>query len=107
MLLLKFLILACVPSVLCFRTLEERQPSNDILWHTEQWAYNGFSDGNADGWLGVPYAQAPLGALRFKPPVAFDPNALVTQEVRGAREFGKACVQGVSKILCALNEPCI
>lgn len=40
-------------------------------------------------WKGVPYAKAPVGALRWKPPV--DPDAWTT--TRTTQQFGNACVQ--------------
>lgn len=40
-------------------------------------------------WKGIPYAKAPVGALRWKPPV--DPDAWTT--TRAAKAFAPACVQ--------------
>ncbi|MGW0717763.1 carboxylesterase/lipase family protein [Streptomyces sp. NPDC002778] len=42
--------------------------------------------------LGIPYAEAPVGALRWKEPRPVRP----WQGVRGARDFGNKCVQGAS-----------
>ncbi|MCB2254983.1 carboxylesterase family protein [Pseudomonas chlororaphis] len=41
-------------------------------------------------WLGIPYAQPPVGALRWMPPV--DPVAWTG--VRAAQQFGHSCAQG-------------
>lgn len=41
-------------------------------------------------WLGVPYAQPPVGTLRWMPPV--DPTPWTT--ARAAQQFGHACAQG-------------
>ncbi|WP_328869863.1 carboxylesterase family protein [Streptomyces sp. NBC_00287] len=42
--------------------------------------------------LGIPYAEAPVGELRWKEPKKVRP----WQGVRGARDFGNKCVQGAS-----------
>ena len=44
--------------------------------------------------LGIPYAQPPVGNLRWRPPAALQPWA----GVRPATQFGYACFQPVSKI---------
>ncbi|MCO6849743.1 carboxylesterase family protein, partial [Pseudomonas aeruginosa] len=52
----------------------------------------GVDDGAATGtyyWKGVPFAQAPVGALRWQPPA--EPKAW--EGVREARQFGNACLQ--------------
>ncbi|MBC3468207.1 carboxylesterase family protein [Pseudomonas sp. RW10S2] len=41
-------------------------------------------------WLGIPYAQPPVGALRWMPPA--DPIAWA--DVRSAQQFGHSCAQG-------------
>ncbi|WP_097304049.1 carboxylesterase/lipase family protein [Pseudomonas chlororaphis] len=41
-------------------------------------------------WLGIPYAQPPVGALRWMPPV--DPASWTG--VRAAQQFGHSCAQG-------------
>ncbi len=49
----------------------------------------GVAQTDTDAYLGVPYAQAPVGALRWRPPVA--PSAW--EGVRPATRFGAACLQ--------------
>lgn len=52
----------------------------------------GVDDGAASGtyfWKGVPFAQPPVGALRWQPPL--EPTAW--QGERDARQFGSACLQ--------------
>lgn len=54
---------------------------------------NGLDHSASNGvyaWLGVPYAQAPVGALRWMPPV--DPTSWAG--VRVAQKFGHSCAQG-------------
>ena len=93
LLLLPNLVLA-LPHVL--EAKRQAVTSNEVLWNTAQWTYNGLRNGSIEAWLGVPYAQPPVGNLRFKAPVAFDPNAPVTAEVRSAQAYGKVCPQTVS-----------
>ena len=45
---------------------------------------------NMDAWLGIPYAQPPVGDLRWQAPQAVKP----WQGVRDATSFGNRCVQG-------------
>jgi carboxylesterase type B len=55
-------------------------------------------------WLGIPYAQPPLGTLRFKAPLF--PKA--SREVRDASQFGNACPQPLSNSLgAAIGEDCL
>ena len=52
-------------------------------------AFRGTTDGDVRVWRGIRYAEAPVGSLRWKPPVA-PPDA--PSEV-AATEFGASCVQ--------------
>lgn len=60
---------------------------------------------NTDKWLGIPFAQPPVGNLRFKAPVA------ITNPPRGvqnATQFGDACPQRPSDSLGApFSEDCL
>ncbi|ODT80221.1 MAG: hypothetical protein ABS76_17405 [Pelagibacterium sp. SCN 64-44] len=47
--------------------------------------YRGLRDGSGDRFLGIRYAESPLGALRFRPPVPHENRGLVD-----ARQFGFA-----------------
>ena len=56
-------------------------------------------------WLGIPFAQPPIGNLRFKAPVAI---TNVSRDVQQAVEFGNACPQEPSDSLGApLSEDCL
>jgi para-nitrobenzyl esterase len=61
----------------------------------------GSAQGNVSVFKGIPYAQPPVGAMRWKAPVAF-PAWL---GVRKATEFGPACVQPHSKIASIYSNP--
>lgn len=53
----------------------------------------GVNEGGVDVFRGVPYAQAPTGRLRWRPPVAAQP----WRGVRDATRFGPACHQPPSR----------
>ncbi|VDB95965.1 unnamed protein product [Peniophora sp. CBMAI 1063] len=53
-------------------------------------AFRGSSDNGSDVFLGVPYAQPPVGRLRFVTPQAITTR---TSGIRNALQFGNACPQ--------------
>ena len=58
-----------------------------------------------DRWLGIPYAQPPVGDLRFKAPVAIKQPFHAVQD---ALAFGNACPQPVTASLgAAIAEDCL
>ena len=65
----------------------------------------GTIEGSAQGTVrvfkGIAYAQPPIGALRWKPPVALPP----WQGVRKATAFGPACVQPKSSVVSIYANP--
>lgn len=61
----------------------------------------GKTAGKIDMFKGIPYAQAPTGALRWKPPVAFP----AWTGVRAAAKFGAACIQPKSLPLSIYTNP--
>ncbi|KAI0267680.1 alpha/beta-hydrolase [Gloeopeniophorella convolvens] len=65
--------------------------------------FRGLTTNGTDRWLGIPFAQAPVGSLRFKAPVA------ITQPVEGvqdALQFGHACPQP-SSAGAPMGEDCL
>lgn len=70
-------------------------PSQDgpMVRQTLAGKVEGVDDGAVSGthfWKGIPFAQAPVGPLRWAPPV--DPVAW--DGVRAAQQFGQSCAQG-------------
>ncbi len=63
---------------------------------------------NATGlehWLGIPFAEAPVGSLRFKAPLPFTKHSAAVQN---ASTFGNACPQAPSNNLGApQSEDCL
>ena len=61
---------------------------------TQGGALQGSAEGNLRVFRGIPYAQPPVGALRWKPPLPADR----WNGVRDATEFGSACFQPGAKL---------
>ncbi|CAE6473900.1 unnamed protein product [Rhizoctonia solani] len=59
---------------------------------------------NQDIFQGIPFAQPPVGSLRFKPPVAWVPSA--TPSTINATALGPSCYQGTSTI-SLVSEDCL
>jgi para-nitrobenzyl esterase len=64
-------------------------------------AVQGGVQGDVRIFKGIPYAQPPVGAMRWKAPVALP----AWQGVRKATEFGPACVQPHSKAVSIYSNP--
>lgn len=59
----------------------------------------------SDAWLGIPFAQPPIGSLRFKAPL---PITQPSETIQNASQFGDACPQPPSSILGAnMSENCL
>ena len=68
--------------------------------------FRGVANSNrTDAWLGIPFAQPPIGPLRFKAPL---PITQPSQVIQDASRFGDACPQPPSSTLGAnMSENCL
>lgn len=64
-----------------------------VLIDTPIGKIEGLVEGSLNVFKGIPYAQAPLGAARWKPPVPVTPWT----GVKMAKQFGDACIQPTRK----------
>ena len=80
--------------------------SSSLVAKTNVGTFQGVSVANGtERWLGIPFAQPPLGKLRFKAPQAIkSPKTGITD----ASNFGNACPQPLSSSLGApVGEDCL
>jgi para-nitrobenzyl esterase len=66
--------------------------TNPLVVYTDEGAVRGVRTNGVDGFLGIPYAAAPVGALRWRPP---QPAAYWTG-VRAATHYGNRCPAAAS-----------
>lgn len=93
-------------SAFCLFLAAFAAPPASLVVRTTAGTFKGFSAANGtEKWLGVPFAQPPVGPLRFKAPV---PITNAPQAVKDASTFGNACPQVPSDSLGApLSEDCL
>ncbi|KAH9932051.1 alpha/beta-hydrolase [Epithele typhae] len=79
---------------------------NPLVAHTTSGTFSGSTTSTGqDRWLGIPFAQPPLGSLRFKAPV---PVMNPEPGVRNATVFGDACPQLPSSVSgVPISEDCL
>src|SRR5690349_17233333 len=71
---------------------------------TETGPVRGMQSADGRSFLGIPYAAAPVGSLRWKPPAA----AARWRSVRDATSFGSSCPQPATPFgLASQNEDCL
>ncbi|KAF9441832.1 alpha/beta-hydrolase, partial [Macrolepiota fuliginosa MF-IS2] len=66
--------------------------------------FRGTSVANVDEWLGIPFAQPPVGQLRFKAPVAITEHS---SAIKDASSFGNACPQIPADLGAPMSEDCL
>lgn len=59
---------------------------------------------NVDKWFGIPFAQPPVGELRFKAPVAITERS---SALKNATTFGNACPQPPANLGAPMSEDCL
>ncbi|KAF8123482.1 alpha beta-hydrolase [Boletus edulis] len=94
---------ACLFGAASHRTVLA-DPSLDVTLTSG--TFRGVTNSNGtDAWLGIPFAQPPIGPFRFKAPV---PISRPCQGIQDASQFGDACPQPPSSILGAnMSENCL
>lgn len=75
---------------------------NLLVQTTEGWV-QGFADGPAQTWAGIPYAAPPTGSLRWRPPEPPTPWV----GVRDTTRFAEECPQLISAVEVEGNEDCL
>lgn len=88
--------------LLCLLTTTTSAANLDIRLSTG--TFRGTSVAGVERWLGIPFAQPPVGPLRFKAPV---PITKRSSEVKDASTFGNACPQPSADLGAPISEDCL
>jgi len=80
---------AALAALLSFSTIASTAPTSGPSVTSSQGTFLGSSLANTDSFKGIPFAQPPVGDLRFAPPVATTENL----GVRDATQYGFSCPQ--------------
>ncbi|KAJ7037859.1 alpha/beta-hydrolase [Mycena alexandri] len=82
------------------------EPGEPLVVSLQTGTFRGVSTGKGtEEWLGIPFAEPPIGPLRFKAPV---PIAKPFEGIRNASSFGNACPQRENRWLGAkVAEDCL
>ena len=79
--------------------------STPLLVDLRTGSFQGVStDNGTERWLGIPFAQPPVGALRFKAPSAITQPA---RSVQNASTFKNACPQLPGTLGAPIGEDCL
>ena len=76
----------------------------DIHLHTGTFRGSLTPDGDVEKWLGIPFAEPPVGELRFKAPVALTKHS---SALRNATTFGDSCPQPRGNLGAPISEDCL
>ena len=85
-----------------------QQGGKEPIVETVQGLLRGAKDGDVESFKGIPYASAPIGAFRWRPPQP----AVVWNGIRDATKFGADCAQAgwprnADKIAAGSSEDCL
>ena len=79
--------------------------SNNLVINTTSGPFQGVLTTNGtERWLGIPFAQSPVGSLRFKAPT---PIITAPTAVQDASSFGNACPQRPADLGAPMSEDCL
>ncbi|EJD06597.1 alpha/beta-hydrolase [Fomitiporia mediterranea MF3/22] len=102
------MLLQSILVVLCsslFGVIPSKAAPNRLVINTTSGSFQGVLTTNGtEHWLGIPYAQSPVGSLRFKAPV---PISKPPQGIQAASAFGNACPQPPSDLGAPIGEDCL
>lgn len=97
--------LATLHSLACLVLFVSGALSSSLEIQTTSGIFKGATSSGVDSWLGIPFAQPPVGDLRFKAP---RPIVSASGDVKNATAFGNACPQVPSDSLGApISEDCL
>ncbi|TFK35561.1 alpha/beta-hydrolase [Crucibulum laeve] len=80
-------------------------PTNNLDIRLKTGVFRGVSANGTEKWLGIPFAQPPIGPLRFKAPL---PIVKTSNAIKDASKFGNVCPQPADPTLNApTSEDCL
>lgn len=93
-------------SLLSFSSALPYEKNSSLVVKLKTGTFQGVrSDANGtDRWLGIPYAQPPVGALRFKAPV---PLTKSVEGIQNASYYKNACPQPAGLLGAPVGEDCL
>lgn len=97
------MLLQTILLALC--ALAVRAASSSLVVNTTSGAFQGVLTNNGtEHWLGIPFAQPPVGKLRFKAPA---PITTIPSGIKNASTFGDACPQQPDSLGAPIGEDCL
>jgi len=104
--LISWLIVGALVSCSTCAGPSDSNAAGSLVVKTTSGSFQGFNTGRGlEAWLGLPFAEAPVGDLRFKAPVSITKPS--SQSVQNASAFGHACPQPDADLGAAQAEDCL